>query len=165
MKKIISLLIGVVMLGVLGFGAFTASGTAGVRGTLTQISTSHSWYLANLHYMAAPVGPSRYPGNKVYFDIVYTAGDETSVSFNIGFLYGSTTPAVANISYLPERDSSGNMSITSGTLLKSAGNKRYTVSCEVPDAASYVVITFSSSGGTPTGTIVAYGYMNTYIGE
>ena len=165
MKKIISLLIGVVMLSALGFGAFTASGTAGARGTLTQISTSHSWYLANLHYMAAPVGPSRYPGNKVYFDIVYTAGDETSVSFDIGFLYGTAAPAVANISYLPESNASGQFSTTSRTLLKATGNQRYTVSCEVPDAASYVVITFSSTGGTPTGTIVVYGYMNTYIGE
>jgi hypothetical protein len=106
-----------------------------------------------------------YPGNKVYFHIIYTAGDETSVAFNIGFLYGSAAPAVANISYFPEADSSGQFSIMSRTLLKSVGNQKYTVAVEVPDAASYVVITFSSTGGTPTGTIVAYGYMNTYTGE
>ena len=158
-RKLLSLLIGVVMLGVLGFGAFTASGTGGV---VTKIGSTHSWYLANQQF---PVGPNYVKANKVYYDIVYTAGDETSVSFNIGFLYGDATPAVANISYLPERDSSGNMSTMSGTLLKATGNQRYTVSCEVPDRAAYVVITFSSSGGTPTGTIVIDGYINTHIGE
>jgi hypothetical protein len=156
-RKLLSVLIGVVMLSALGFGAFTASGTAGARGTLTKIGATHSWYLANANYRSG-----QFPGNKVYFDIIYTAGDETSVAFNIGYLYGTTTPAVANISYFPEANSSGQFGIMPRTLLKSVGNQRYTVSVEVPDAASYVVITFSSSGGTPTGTIVAYGYMNSF---
>lgn len=163
MKRSIFILL--LLLPIFMFGAFTASGTAGARGTLTQIGVTHSWYLANKHYMAAPVAPSVYPGNQVYFDIVYTAGDETSVTFNVGFLYGSTAPAVANVSYFPESSSTGTFSVMSRTLLKATGNQRYTVAVEVPDAASYVVITFSSTGGTPTGTIVAYGYMNTYTGE
>ena len=153
MKKVLSLLVGVLFLSVLGFGAFTATGTKGV---VTQIGATHSWYLANQLY---PVGPNATRTYKAYFDIVYTAGDETSVSFNIGFLYSDDAPAVANISYFPERDSSGNMSVLNGTLLKATGNQRYTVSFEVPDRAYYTVITFASSGGTPTGTIVIDGFM------
>jgi hypothetical protein len=108
-----------------------------------------------------PANPA-YRANKVYFDIVYTAGDETSINFTVGYLYGSATPAVANISYFPESDSSGQFSVLTRTLLKSVGNQRYTVSVEVPDRASYVVITFASTGGTPTGTVVIDGYMNAY---
>ena len=151
MKKIFLILM---LLPVFMFGAFTATGTGGV---VTQISTSHSWYLKN----AIWTNPA-YKANKVYFDIVYTAGDETSVSFTIGYLYGSAAPAVANISYFPERDSSGNLSNLTGTFLKSVGNQRYTVSVEVPDRASYTVITFANTGGTPTGTIVVDGYMNQF---
>lgn len=154
MKKIISLLIGILFLAMAGFGAFTATGT---DGPVTQISTSHSWYLKNAIY----TNPA-YKANKVYFDIVYTAGDETSIAFNIGFLYGSTAPAVANISYFPESNSSAQFSVMSRTLLKATGNQRYTVSVEVPDRAQYTVITFSNTGGTPTGTVVINGYMNTY---
>ena len=157
-RKITALLIGVLGLAWLGYGALTvSSGTAGARGTLTQIGTSGSWYVRNLNYQAGA-----YPGNKVYFDIVYTAGDETSVSFTIGYLYGSAAPATANISYFPESDSSGQFSSMTRTLLKSVGNQRYTVAVEVPDACSYVVVSFTSSGGTPTGTVAAYGYMNSY---
>ena len=150
MKKLLILFIGVLMLSALGFGAFTASGTGGV---VTQIGATHSWYIKNALY-ANPA----FKANKIYFDIVYTAGDETSVAFNIGYLYGSAAPAVANISYFPESDSSAQFSVMSRTLLKSVGNQRYTVSIEVPDRAQYVVITFSSTGGTPTGTIVIDGY-------
>ncbi len=151
MKKIFLILM---LLPVFMFGAFTATGTGGV---VTQISTSHSWYLKN----AIWTNPA-YKANKVYFDIVYTAGDETSVSFTIGYLYGSTAPAVANISYFPESNSSGQFSILTRTLLKATGNQRYTVSVEVPDRASYTVITFANTGGTPTGTIVVDGYMNQF---
>lgn len=157
MKKLLSLFIGALMLSALGFGAFTASGTGGV---VTKIGSTHSWYLLNVNYAGGTVNP--YKGNKVYFDIVYTVGDETSVSFTIGFLYGDTTPAVANLSYFPESDSSGQFSIMSRTMLKATGNQRYTVSVEVPDRAQYTVITFSASGGTPTGTIVVDGYMNNF---
>jgi hypothetical protein len=157
-RKFFLLFIGVVMLSAFGFGALTVtSGTAGARGTLTQIGSTGSWYLRNLNYQAGA-----YPGNKVYFDIVYTAGDETNVSFTIGYLYGSAAPATANISAFPESDSTGNLSAVTRYILKSGSNQRYTVSVEVPDAASYVVITFSYSGGTPTGTVAAYGYMNSY---
>jgi hypothetical protein len=137
--------------------AFTASGTAGAAGTLTQISTSHSWYLKNAIYTN-----EAYRANKIYFDITYTVGDETSVAFNIGFLYSDATPAVANISYFPESDSSGQLSIMSRTMLKSTGTRRYTVSVEVPDRATFTVITFAATGGTPTGTIVAYGFSNQF---
>lgn len=129
---------------------FTATGTGGV---VTQISTSHSWYLKNALYQ----NPA-YKANKIYFDIVYTVGDETSVAFNIGYLYGAAAPAVANISYFPESNTSGQLSVMSRTMLKATGNQRYTVSVEVPDRAQYVVITFSNTGGTPTGTIVIDGY-------
>lgn len=138
------------LLPIVMFGAFTASGTGGI---VTQISTSHSWYLKNALY-----GNPAFKANKIYFDIVYTVGDETSVSFNIGYLYGGTAPAVANISYFPESDSSGQFSVMTRTMLKSVGNQRYTVSVEVPDRAQYVVITFTNTGGTPTGTIVIDGY-------
>lgn len=155
MKKLLSLLIGVLMLASLGFGAFTASGTGGV---VTKIGATHSWYLKNLNYRA-----SQWQGNKAYFDIVYTAGDETSVNFTIGYLYSATAPtAITNVSYFPESDSSGQFSVMSRTLLKSVGNQRYTVSVEVPDRAQYIVITFAATGGTPTGTIVIDGYMNQF---
>jgi len=153
MKKIFILLM---LLPMIGFGAFTATGTGGV---VTQIGATHAWYLANVNFNSS-VNP--YAANKVYFDIVYTAGDETSVSFTIGYLYGSTAPAVANISYFPESNSSGQFSILTRTLLKATGNQRYTVSVEVPDRASYTVITFANTGGTPTGTIVVDGYMNQF---
>jgi hypothetical protein len=153
MKKLLSVLIGCLMLSALGFGAFTASGTGGV---VTKIGATHSWYLANNLY---PIGPNPSRTYKAYFDIVYTVGDETSVAFNIGFLYSDATPAVANISYFPERNSAGEFSVLIGTLLKATGNQRYTVSFEVPDRAYYTVITFAATGGTPTGTIVFDGYM------
>jgi hypothetical protein len=155
MKKIFSLLIGVVMLSALGFGAFTASGTSGV---VTKIGSTHSWYLKNTNYRS-----SQWQGNKAYFDIVYTAGDETSVSFTISYLYAAAAPtATTNLSYFPESDSSGQFSVMTRTLLKSVGNQRYTVAVDVPDRATYVVITFASTGGTPTGTIVIDGFMNQF---
>jgi hypothetical protein len=36
------------------------------------------------------------------------------------------------------------------------------VAVDVPDRATYVVITFASTGGTPTGTIVIDGFMNQF---
>jgi hypothetical protein len=150
MKRLLSVLIGVLMLSALSFGAFTASGTDGV---VTKIGSTHSWYLKNALFQ----NPA-FKANKIYFDILYTVGDETSVAFNVGYLYGGDAPAVANISYFPESDSSGQFSIMSRTMLKSTGTRRYTVSVEVPDRAQYVVITFSATGGTPTGTIVINGY-------
>lgn len=152
MKKIFLLLIGVVLVSALGFCAFTASGTGGV---VTKIGATHAWYLANTNYRS-----TQYHGNKVYYDIVYTKGDETSVSFTISYLYTSTAPtATTNLSYFPEADSSG--VITTMTRTMSASG-RYTISAEVPDRATYVVITFANTGGSPTGTIVIDGYMNQF---
>jgi len=152
MKKLLSILIGVVMLSALSFGAFTASGTAG---TVTKIGTTHSWYLKNLNYRS-----SQWQGNKAYFDIVYTKGDETSVSFTLAYLYSATAPtATTNLSYFPESDSSGVLSTLSRTM---SATGRYTVSVEVPDRAAYVVITFANTGGTPTGTVVIDGFMNQF---
>lgn len=163
MKRLMTLLFAAFILAaaVPMFGAFTASGTGGV---MTKIGATHSWYIANANPKESPFSPGAqaFKANKVYFDIVYTAGDETSVSFTVGYLYGSATPAVANVSYFPESDSSGQFSVMTRTLLKATGNQRYTVSVEVPDRASYIVITFSNTGGTPTGTIVVDGYMNNF---
>ena len=152
MKKLLSILIGVVMLSALTFGAFTASGTAGV---VTKIGATHSWYLKNLNYRS-----SQWQGNKAYFDIVYTKGDETSVSFTLAYLYASAAPtATTNLSYFPEANSSGVIATMSRTM---SATGRYTVSVEVPDRAAYVVITFANTGGTPTGTIVIDGFMNQF---
>ena len=134
--------------------AFTTTGTGGV---VTQIGATHAWYLANANYNA--VG---FSGNKVYYDIVYTVGDETSVSFNVSYCYTTAVPVAGTLSYFPESDSSGQFSVLSRTLLKATGNQRYTVSFEVPDRARWVIITFANTGGTPTGTVVIDGYMNKY---
>lgn len=151
-RQLLSILIGVVLLSALSFGAFTASGTGGV---VTKIGTTHSWYLKNVNYRS-----SLWQANKVYYDIVYTKGDETSVSFNIAYLYASAAPtATTNLSYFPEADSTG--LLTSMTRTMSATG-RYTISAEVPDRATYVVITFANTGGTPTGTVVIDGYMNQF---
>jgi hypothetical protein len=151
MKRLI-LVLSLLLLVVPVFGAFTASGTGGV---VKKIGTSNSWYLANNNYRSA-----QFAANKVYFDIVYTKGDETSVSFTIAYLYAATAPTVTtNLSYFPESDSTGLLSTMSRSMSASG---RYTVSVEVPDRARYVVITFSNTGGSPTGTVVIDGYTNSF---
>jgi len=151
-RKLTALLIGVLGLSWIGFAAFTASGTAGV---VTKIGSTHAWYLRNLNYRS-----SQWQGNKAYFDIVYTKGDETSVSFTLSYLYASAAPtATTNLSYFPEADSTGLLTTMSRTM---SATGRYTVSIEVPDRATFVVITFANTGGTPTGTLVIDGFMNQF---
>ncbi len=151
-RKIIAVLIGVVALSALSFGAFTASGTAGV---VTKIGSTHSWYIKNAQY----TNPA-FKANRVYFDIVYTKGDETNVYFTIGYQFSHTAPTdTTNVSYFPESDSTG--LLTSMARYISAPG-RYTVSVEVPDRAAYVVITFANTGGTPTGTVVIDGFINQF---
>jgi hypothetical protein len=151
MKRFV-LILSLLLMVVPVFGAFTASGTGG---TVTKIGATHSWYLANNNYRSA-----QFQANKVYYDIVYTKGDETSVAFTISYLYAATAPtATTNLSYFPESDSTGLLSTMSRSI---SATGRYTISAEVPDRAKYVVITFAATGGTPTGTVVIDGYMNQF---
>jgi len=150
MKKIFMLLM---LLPMIGFGAFTATGTGGA---VTQIGATHAWYLANVNYDSS-INP--YAANKVYFDINYTKGDETSIQMTVAYCFTAAVPVAGTLSYFPEADSSGVITAMSRTM---SATKRYTISVEVPDRARWVIITFTNTGGTPTGTVVIDGYMNRF---
>ena len=153
MKKTISLLVGILCLWALGFGtniAVTSTDTA--RGLLTQIGTTTAWCRGIMNGRG-------FPADIVAFDVAYTKGDETNAYIEIAFYYVSATlpTAITNLSYFPESDSTGTVTIMKRYMTATG---HYTYAIGIPDKCYYIAILFLATGGTPTGTIVANGYLN-----
>jgi len=152
MKKIISMIIGVLLLYVFSFAANITVTSTDTRGLLTQIGSTVGWY-------RGITNDRGFPANIVAFDVNYTHGDETNVAISIAYYYVSSTvpTALTYLSYFPESDSSG---VVTKMIRYIDATGHYTFAVEIPDKCYYVAITFTSTGGTPTGAIVANGYLN-----
>lgn len=131
---------------------FLAHGTFVTSTNLTNVAGTNSWYISifTLNGM---------PGNFITYDVDYTKGDESNVAVTFAFTHTTAVPVAGTLAYLPETSSAG--VVTTLTRYMSATG-HYALCVDIPDTAKYVTVTFTNTGGTPTGTIVANGYVNLY---